>query len=653
VREDLLALTPDSVASLANLGLVKRALKEIEQGRGPSISEDDSGVVTGQFGDGAVARLVPGESLRTTPCSCGASSVCRHRVAVALAYRAWAEAHQPSRPLTVDAWSPGAVDDDALAARLGKRTMERASALRKSGVAVEVRRAGALEPTPSARLPTCTVRFLVARDLAYAQCDCTMRHDCEHVALAVWAFRLADARSPDAPQLTVDLAETRAVGSDHALDLSISLVMELLREGAAQAPPSLAQKLALVKQALDRAGYTWPLTIVEDLEGLLDAYRARSSRYAAGRFAELLAELAARARAASRPGALPAGVVLGLGEAPETKLDHLRLISLGARVEADGREREAEVLLADPDSATVLSLRKRWSFSDGEEPPDGPALASRRVASSVTLGALARGQVVTRVARRRANRSVVLGEGRGGMSSVTPQTGSFEVIPTPIRVSRLAELDRVVRMRAPRLLRPRLVAEDVHVIEVAAVGEVVWLPGAQRLVATVFDADGAPLRLAKPYRAVAPHATDHLAAALAGPVRFVSGRVHRRSGTFEMEPLAISSDRLIVPDLEPDGHRVDVMHGREPTSIDPVAAAVDAAWSALEGKAHNGLQHGGGEAFARITTQLADAGLSACSSAVAELERRLGGARADGNWDAAAVAWIEAGVRLLIARERL
>src|SRR6516225_4249639 len=88
-RADLLALSPESVAALSNLGLVKRAQREIASGEGPDLSEDEDGVVTGSFKDGTVARLVPGKSLRDTPCSCGAVAVCRHRVAVALAYPAW------------------------------------------------------------------------------------------------------------------------------------------------------------------------------------------------------------------------------------------------------------------------------------------------------------------------------------------------------------------------------------------------------------------------------------------------------------------------------------------------------------------------------------------------------------------------------------
>src|SRR5262245_54218620 len=92
-RADLLALTPASVAALANLGLVKRAQREIESGKGPGIQEDAFGLVTGRFADGVTTRIPPNVPLRDAPCSCGSATVCRHRVAVVLAYPAWHATH--------------------------------------------------------------------------------------------------------------------------------------------------------------------------------------------------------------------------------------------------------------------------------------------------------------------------------------------------------------------------------------------------------------------------------------------------------------------------------------------------------------------------------------------------------------------------------
>ncbi|HLL83495.1 MAG TPA: hypothetical protein VK420_12610, partial [Longimicrobium sp.] len=210
MRPDLLALTPQAIASLANVGLVKRAQKELDGGKGPRLEELADGTVVGTFEDGSTARLVPGKGLKDSPCSCGATGACRHRVAVALAYptfaRGGAKAAQdgasPSGTAEAPAtpWTPGAVEDEALAKVLPARALERASALRGRGYVAQVRRgaSSAGDEPPAVALATCTVRFLVPRDLAYARCDCAAGAGCEHVALAVWAFRAADERDPAA-----------------------------------------------------------------------------------------------------------------------------------------------------------------------------------------------------------------------------------------------------------------------------------------------------------------------------------------------------------------------------------------------------------------------------------------------------------------------
>ena len=62
-RADLLALSPEALASLANLGLVKRAQRELESGAGPTLLEEADGTVVGTFKDGIVARLPPSTPL--------------------------------------------------------------------------------------------------------------------------------------------------------------------------------------------------------------------------------------------------------------------------------------------------------------------------------------------------------------------------------------------------------------------------------------------------------------------------------------------------------------------------------------------------------------------------------------------------------------
>ncbi|HYC90676.1 MAG TPA: hypothetical protein VEO54_15780 [Thermoanaerobaculia bacterium] len=655
MRADLLALTPESLAALANAGLVKRAQKELQQGKAPAIAEDGGGAVTGTFEDGAVARLLPGVPLRDCPCSCGATGTCRHRVATALAYQAAnGSAAAPAAP-----WSPGAIADDSLRARLGARTFDRALQKRAAGV-IEIRR----DAVPSAHLSTCTVRFLVAGDLAHASCDCEARHDCEHLALAVWAFREADAKAPDARSLIVELPSSGASvqGPGEALDEAVSLAADVIVTGVVNTTESMAQRFALAKRSLAARGLTWPLTAIKDLEESLAAYRSRSSRFHPSDVAEVLAELYARRDAVRRGGEVPARAILGEGEALETRLDLARLVGLGVRVEADGRDRHAEVYLADPQTAAVLVLRKRFAIPESETPPDAAALASRRVASGVTLSGAATGQIVTRVARRMASRVVVLGESRGGATSVVPQAGEWEQIPAPLRVSRFAELKASWSARAPRFLRPRIVAEDVHILEVAAVTDVAYLPGSQSLVATLVDDDGDTLELSKAWRAVAPRALDVWGALLLGRygrVRYLSGEIQRGPHGFEVSPLAAVADRFLVPELEKECPAAEVPTGRAAGNADGLSDAASAAVSVLEALAHHGLRYASSAIHERVRTAMArleSAGLTTSAERLRALSNACAEAQSNGepeSWRRAADAWATAAMRLELVMDQL
>jgi hypothetical protein len=679
-RADLLALSPESVAALSNLGLVKRAQREIAEGAGPALEEHAGGVVTGRFKDGTVATLLPGKTLRETPCTCGAPTVCRHRVAVALAYASWHASRAPATtdadatvapteplgpPSPIDAsWSPACFTDEALTAALGKRTMERARLLVRAGVVVELDHDG----IPAARLPTCAVRFHVPRDLAYARCDCAVATACEHVAIAAWAFRKAEAIDASRPPRTVELAREGAgasvsAGATTALDEATALAAAVLAEGVTGLEPDVAPRFARARERLAGAGLVWPAVLVDDLERSVEAYRAQSARYRASEAAALVAGLFARARACAEgaEGELPARYVLGADEARETLLDHVRLVSLGARVTADDRARDVEVFLADPDSGVVLVLAKRWTFGDGETPDDGPALARRSVASRVALGAIAGGQMISRAVKRRANRSLALGVTRGGSTSVTPQTGAWELLPTSILCASFEALRAALDGAPPRLLRPRVLADAMRVVRVARVGRIAYDPGEQQLMAELHDAEGQALLLVRRYRSAAPGALDAIGAALmADPgVRFVAGDVRHGPHGLEIDPVGLVTDRVIVPDLEaaPPASVALPRGGDGGGAPSPMLAALDGAASVLEEACHGGLARPRGEWVARTSAaarRLDDMGLAGAAvrlRVLAEKVRALGD-RADGGLlRDAAEAWASAAIRVELTRE--
>ncbi|MCB9603197.1 MAG: SWIM zinc finger family protein [Sandaracinus sp.] len=677
MRADLLALTPESVASLANWGLVKRALKEIDAGQGPSLAEEDDGTVVGTFGDGTVARLSPGLSLRDTRCSCPATGVCRHRVATALAYPAFAkstfakslggEEDTSTHERTFEAWSPGEIADEALEG-LGRRTLDEAKTARRRGLVAVVRRASVDEPTPSAELPSCTVRFLVPRDLAYARCDCRLAQGCSHVVLAVWAFREADVRDASASELTVELRDAGARADEHGpLDDAVGLARHLVVDGVTHAREALSQRFERLRRALASEGHVWPEDALEDLERALARYRSRSARYRAEDVLAIAAELEARRRASRRDAALPAAHVLGTGEKHETALDHLRLVGLGARVEVEGPVRRVEVFLGEPDTGAVLVCSKEWSFEPPANPPvgavdpvpDGPSLGRRKIAGA-TFGQLAAGQVVSRAAKRRANRAITFGSAHGS-TSVVPQTGDWDRLPAPLRAGSVQALLRQRADRPPRFLRPRVLAEDLHVLPVAEVLDVRWEPAEQALLAAVSDPEGGVFTLVLPHRSVSPDAGTRLAYALSGAVgkvRFVAGEVSMRSGGLVMQPTALACDRVIVPALVgKEGDDVPLEPGALPRHHGGPFEALASVTTVLAEGVQVGLRDLGASGRARLGElgrELSGLGLVQVAARVERARLAVETARTKGDdagWDAAAGAWLDAAIRVSLAWE--
>lgn len=674
-RADLLALTPQAIASLSNLGLVKRAQKELEQGKGPKLEELPDGTVVGSFEDGNTARLVPGKGLKDSPCSCNATTVCRHRVAVALAYPAYAQ-QGPTAPASTaqtaeqaqtPPWSPGSVDDEALAQLLPRRSLERAEALRERGYLAQVRRGSFVgEDVPTVSLATCTVRFLVPRNLDYARCDCSTGTACEHLPLAVWAFRVADAKDATGREVSVEVARghVEATEGGPALDAANDLASFLLLEGAQHASSGLAGRFAVARTGLAETKMAWPLAALEELEDLLGAYVARGARYSPAKLAATLTELFARLRSARTGGAVPPRAVLGMDEAPETKLDYVRLMSLGARLFADGRERHAEVVLADPSTAGLLVVRRAFTYAEDQTPEDGAELGRRQGAPGAAIEALARGQVLTSGATRLPNRLVVFSSRGIQRTSVTPQSGDWSVLPAPLLVTDVTALEATLRARPPRFLRPRLLAENVHAFAVSRVVDVSYSPGAQTVLAALEDAGGHRFFVELSHRGVAPGALDALAEGLAGkpgPLRYVSGEVRRTARGLVVEPMALSCEGagVVVLDVQPATATGPLRTTLDSAPLSPLPAALAEVEGCLADAVHQGLRHvvpAWPTRLGTVAARVRELGMKRLADELGVLATKLDAARASGlaaDEAALAAAWADAALRVMVGLEQL
>jgi len=639
MRDDLLQLTPDVLATLANRGLVKRAQREIAKGRGPTLEEIDQ-VVTGTFPDGVVTELAPETLLRETRCTCGSVGVCRHRIAVALAYAEFVGDTDEPSPAS-EPWTPGIFDDETLESRLGKAAMRRAKRALSGGLLIEVSR----EEPPTARLPTCTVRFLVAEDLTYARCDCALGESCEHIAEAVWAFREADEREPGEASVQVELSSS-TTEDQRDLDGLLELTRALLIEGVSHSGSEPGQHAAVVRKQLSDQALVWPLTLLEDLEDQVGCYHSRSSRYRPGLAGDMVLEAELRSRAIQSKIGPPRALVLGSNIKTETRLDHLRLTSLGARVSGGEEQCGIQIFLADPDTATVLVLEKQW-----KGPGTGEEVARKSVTTGIKARVLAEGQVVTRSARRKANRQILLRSGRAN-SAVVGQRGDWEDLPAPIQIANQESFQTRVSSRPPRWLRARVKAENVHVVPVAEIDGVWWVPGEQAVVARLVHPSGDVVRLVSRFRGAAQGSLSALAEALTSDkVRFVSGFVRMLPDGLEIDPVGIVTDRLIVPDLQPR-HDFDLPVGRSFEVVDPVGEAIAQGQSCLDDLVHTGLrsaalswQKRGRDAAKLLNTvgmRSTSAAMERCVSAVADC-------RGGGDLEPAVEAWVDVSLRLSLA----
>ncbi|XVS66456.1 SWIM zinc finger family protein [Actinosynnema sp. CA-299493] len=554
-RPDLMALTPDALAALANRGLVKRAVKELDAGVVPVLDTDPAGTVRGRFPDGTTTTLPPGVALDAAGCGCGATGVCRHRIAVVLAYQRTQESTAPAEP-----WSPGSVTDDDLARSMGERTLRRARRVRQAGYRAKLRRPAAEDPTAQAELPTCTVTFLVPGDLSYVHTDAVNRD--EATALAVWAFREADARGVD----VVDVGGSPTTATD--LTAVADLLDQLLLDGAANASEVLDVAWQRLHRDLTAQRLHWPAAVIAELLAQLAAYRGRSADYQAERFAGLLTELHARTTADG-----PRAEVLGPDEPAETPLRRVRLTALGARLRSGSA---ADVYFASGDVVLV-----------------------QRATPPRTARLLAASNVVSESATRSASRAVALRTGRVAKTSLTPVGTAWDDLPRALVVDDYATAAARLAELPPRQVRARVEAELVRVVRVAEVSDLAYDPAAQRLTATLHDSAGASCVLETTHRAVAPRSLDALAAAMRADPTTITGSVRRHRGTLVVDPLAVrTSAGVVVPDLAPDTAPRPLPPGF--ITADPLSESVDSALTVLAEASHRGLDHLTGSLLTRL-----------------------------------------------------
>ncbi|MBS0659094.1 MAG: hypothetical protein JSR82_12705 [Verrucomicrobia bacterium] len=550
-RADLLALTDDDLAALANRGLVKRARRELENAElQADWREADDGTIEARWSDGPTVVLPGQATVREARCDCGAFELCRHVLRTVLAWQTRAtdfdEADLPA------AWDPGTMLDDTLRAHCAKGVWERAAALLEQGVLAELLRTA----KPSARFhaPGHTVRYTVPGDARYAVCSCADPAPCVHAVLGVHVFRkLApdlNAGLISLGPLDADIPPTVLAAADACLD-------DLLTDGLAAGSGSWRDRLRRVAAECAGSGLRWPAQLLEELALDFDRYQAGDASFDPADFVRRTGELLLRVEAIRAGRApVPQAFIRGLRTDRDSDLGSSRLVGLGAGVRQERKSTTLSVVLQDLGSGNLLTLERTFAEEEPAARKPFHVLSQASAARDASLQQVARGQIVLQGGKRTAAGRLSIGRAR---SAVNLQSFEWNRLTAPVLAEDFGEVGARLQLLPPAPFRPRRAAVDFHVCPLAAVREAHFDPARNLVVAELADLGGATAWLEHPWSERGRGGAEALLRSLRDdPPRFISGWFSRRHGDLLVQPAAFVAERdgarqPVLPWIEPPG----------------------------------------------------------------------------------------------------
>lgn len=527
-RPDLIALTPDDLAALANRGLVKRAQKEVETADlTAQWTETDDGTITAIWSDGATCVLPGSKTLKEARCDCAALDMCRHLLRTVLAWQARQTVSEEKAP---EVWNPGRITDALIESQTTKTTRDRAKLLWSQGVLAEV--LCAVKPSARFHSPGHTVRFPVPDDLRYAQCSCSDPAPCAHAIMAVQAFRLlpAEQNSGIVSEGPLDAPVERG-----PLDAAADCVRELLANGLATLSTAWRDRV----RRIAAESLPWPAQILEELADDFDLYTARDAGFSPEDMLLRCGELLLRSDAILAGCApVPQAFIRGLKADRDSELGSARFIGLGANVLEGRGSTSVNVFLQEIDSGHTVNVTR-----DFKEPPEVVKKPFHQLAQSpsvkdASLAALAAGQLVTQGGKRTAAGRLVIGRAR---AVVNPQNFAWEQLKAPLLAEDFAEITARLRLLPPACFRPRRAGGDFHVCPLQAVEGARFDSSSNAIIARLIDPVGNSALLFHPWSQRGATGADTLLAELqkgAKPL-FVAGHVHATSGIVTYKPTAM------------------------------------------------------------------------------------------------------------------
>jgi hypothetical protein len=566
LRSILKTLDDEALAALANRGLLRRAMKDLETSR-PAVVAADANSVQLQVGDESVR--VPKSPAQST-CTCPATGICRHILSALVYLRddaALAAADSPVQAtlFTEQAMSAdgavqphdaapvcllsaedalGSLSDDDLQKWAGKANVQRALRLLAEHLETEVDTG----PPLVVRLPTrnITCRWIPSGGPEGMTCSCRSRAVCDHVIAAVLAYQVFLGRRRQIAVQTRALHESSGAPRTRAevLDSVGDVLRELITLGLARHSAASASRLTTL--AISAHGVDLP-RLERMLKSLADEIQLSLRRNAQSSSDNIL--LAAARCEALRVGLLarPTAALVGQHRTTYQEVGQITLIGLGAQHwQSKGGYRGVTVYFWDQSRSTFAT----WSESRPIDQPhfnpktrfqsDGPwsGCASPREAS----------QSILRLSGAFRNPH--------GRVSGRPSTGALVLGPTLIDQVPKATTDwSEIASRSRRLFGSGL-SENTENLQLAILLPDRWLqatydPLRQELTRPILDSRGRFIQLWLPFTAENESAIEYLerhdpasTRSLLGSIRFVSGRVL-------VQPISLFvEDRVVSLNLE-------------------------------------------------------------------------------------------------------
>lgn len=536
-RTDLLSLSPNDLASLCTRGKVKEAIKDLDSGITGKLDETPDGALRVEWSDGRVSELPSGATLRKGRCSCGAVDPCKHLVRLVLLYQQRARVDSP--PVPTQPWDPGAISDADLASHFRPAALDRARQEFQAGVLVELVRG--TRPVARFHVPGGNVRFLVPGDLRYTRCACAKPSPCEHVPLAVWAFRLLEA---DRRAGIVTAGATAPAAPGELLDALEQVLLDLAAQGVSGASRGWNERLSRLASRCEAADLVWPAEIVGELLQQQESYATHDARFDPVRVAELVGELVLRLDAIRNDtGLVPQMLIRGTRNDRPVKLGFGDYLGLGCGVHVGRKSVELAAYLHDNRNGGVVAVTRRVTDRElvGDRSPRSfGGLGGHVAVKGTSFQALGVGILQIDGGKRTPGHELL--PGRASASVMVQDRFAWEEIAPPVLVEEFAELEDRLSNLPPSALRPRRLTEDFHVLRIAEASHARFDAATHQVQALVRDARGRQAVLLHPYTSRGKAGAEALLARLTagkGSLLFVSGLVGRAMGGLVIRPTCL------------------------------------------------------------------------------------------------------------------